>query len=84
MHLVSASEAKFAFRELALTVANIFSLLTKKTEAMEKVIIFILSLIYFNDDVVFRHNCKHRRYKITTMVSGDKRKICKRCSEVFD
>ena len=51
---------------------------------MEKVIIFILSLIYFNDDIEFRHACKHRRYKITTMVSGNKRKICKRCGEVFD
>lgn len=51
---------------------------------MEKIIIFILSLIYFNDDIVFRHSCKHRRYKITTMANGNKRKICKRCEEVFD
>ena len=51
---------------------------------MEKIITFILSLIYFNDDIEFSRSCKHRRYKITTMVSGDKRKICERCEEVFD
>ena len=49
-----------------------------------KIIIFILSLIYWNDDVEFNHSCKHRKYKVTTMLSGNKRKVCIRCGEVFD
>lgn len=51
---------------------------------MEKLILFILSLIYFNDNVDFRHSCKHRKFRVTKMASGDERKICKRCEEVFD
>jgi hypothetical protein len=53
-------------------------------EIKDNIITFILKLLYFNDYVELRHNCKHRKYKNIINLNGNERKVCSRCGEIFD